>query len=187
MTVMQVFEGSDGQATKDLYVELEMKGPEGVIAINLFRACKCSWRAKKYYRKVFTGLAYGRKVWSLQNLCDALAQHGEALGFVWGWKKDHAQAVHCWVLYVDIPGIGQASFHNSERLDVAKRRDYKGEWHGLRMSHKFIVAYVIRVLGRSETVDLSVPPPAQPLDTATLWDCLDALPLPVDDPRSTPT
>ena len=45
---LDVYRASDGEATKRLYVELELLGPAGVIALNLFRACKNSERAKAY-------------------------------------------------------------------------------------------------------------------------------------------
>ena len=46
--VMQTYQGSDGEATRALYAELQQRGPVGVIAVNLFRAQKNSARAKVY-------------------------------------------------------------------------------------------------------------------------------------------
>lgn len=77
MNVREIFHGSDGEATKLLYAELEKRGPIGTIALNLFRAQKASTRAKVYRRK-FKGAAYDKKNWSLRNLCDALIK-AEAL------------------------------------------------------------------------------------------------------------
>lgn len=70
-TVLEIYEGSDGAATKELYDELTKLGSIGVVALNLFRACKASHRAKVYRRK-WKGEAYGKKNWSLSNLCEAL-------------------------------------------------------------------------------------------------------------------
>lgn len=128
MTVHEIYEGSDGEATKALYMRLQSLGAEGVIAMNLFRANKCSNRAKEYSRR-FKGEAYGRKQWSLENLCKALndsALRVPASVFKWGWKEDPNQPVHKWVLYVEIP-TGQVSFH-SEHRGIGP--DYPGEWDG---------------------------------------------------------
>ena len=93
MTVHEIYIGSDGDATKALYERLATLGPAGVVALNLFRAVKCSTRAKKYSRR-FKGEAYDRKNWSLANLCQELAKSADALGIVWGWKIDPEQDFH---------------------------------------------------------------------------------------------
>lgn len=151
MTTLQIYEGSDGDATKLLYNRLEALGPVGTIALNLFRAAKCSERAKLYSRK-FRGEAYGRKQWSLRNLDAALTAHAEALGLSWGWKRDPAQALHCWVLYVDIP-TGQVSFHTDVRASL---RDYGGEWTGIGGGPYRIVNWCDRLLGESESAPVTV-------------------------------
>src|SRR4051812_42613342 len=113
MTALDTYAGSDGKATRELYARLAAMGPAGVIAMNLFRACKCSERAKVYRGGCYRREAYGRKEWSLKNLCNALVNAGDALGIMWGWKLDPEQEFHKWVLYVEIP-TGQVSFHAAE-------------------------------------------------------------------------
>ena len=124
MNVLEIYNGSNGEATKALYAKLESLGPEGIVAVNLFRACKASARAKVYSRR-FKGDAYQKKQWSMANLCDVLAKHGQELGIVFGWKQDPAQEFYPWVLYVDLPN-GQVSFHNATRLTGP---DYQAEWN----------------------------------------------------------
>jgi hypothetical protein len=118
MTVRQTYDGSSGDATKALYARLDTLGPAGIVALNLFRAQKCSSRAKEYRRGAWKRDAYDRKNWSLSLLCATLTQHARELNIHWGWKLDPAAAgagPHCWVLYVDlvaptkcevVPGIG---------------------------------------------------------------------------------
>ena len=48
MNIHAIYEGSNGDATRALYEHLQTLGPAGVIALNLFRAQKCSTRAKLY-------------------------------------------------------------------------------------------------------------------------------------------
>jgi hypothetical protein len=104
--------------------------------MNLFRAQKASARAKVYRGGVrgqgsFKSMAYEKKNWSLGNLTDMLAQHGDRLGLCWGWQRDAQAALvgdpHEWVLYVDTP-CGQVSFHSATRL---KGPDYPYAWDGV--------------------------------------------------------
>lgn len=134
LTLTRIYEGSDGEATKALYAELARRGPVGIVAVNLFRASKCSERAKRYRGGIpgqgsYKDMAYRRKQWSLENLDTALAQHAEGLGVRWGWKLDPEQPWHKWVLYIDLPGIGQVSFHTDRR---GAGPGYAGEWDGVR-------------------------------------------------------
>lgn len=122
--VMTIYLGSDADATRALYAELEALGPIGVIAMNLLRAQKASERAKQYRRR-FKGDAYAKKQWSMDNACKALLEHGA--GMRWGWGLDLAQLVHKHVLYVDTPS-GQVSFHSEFR---GEGPDYPGEWDGV--------------------------------------------------------
>ena len=139
--VMAIYDGSDADRTGALYAELEAKGPIGVIATNLFRAQKASARAKAYRGRGYKGAAYDKKQWSMNNLCDALAAHGG--GLRWGWGIDPVQAVHCHVLYVDLP-TGQVSFHSGWR---SLGPDYPGEWDGRRdASPDRIVRWVAQLL-----------------------------------------
>jgi len=132
---MEIYAGSDGEATKKLYARLDRRGPAGAVALNLFRAQKASARAKVYRGGVrgqgsFKGMAYEKKNWSLGNLCDILADHGAPLGLRWGWQRDAQASLigdpNEWVLYVDTP-CGQVSFHSSARL---KGPDYPHAWDG---------------------------------------------------------
>lgn len=142
LTPMEIYLGSDGEATKSLYALLEMRGAIGVIGLNLFRAQKCSERAKGYGRR-FKGDAYGRKQWSMDNLCQALEKHAEALGLRWGWKQDLTQEFHNWVLYVEIP-TGQVSFHTAAR---GRGPEYPGDWdHVTGMCPQRIVSWVTKLL-----------------------------------------
>lgn len=128
-----VYMGSDGDATKALYDELEKLGPMGIVAINLFRAQKNSERAKKYRGGIrgqgsFKDMAYARKQWAMENLARTLTQHAQGCGITWGWGVDEKQEFHRQVLYVDLPP-GQVSFH-TERRGLGP--DYPGKWDGVR-------------------------------------------------------
>jgi hypothetical protein len=150
--VATVYHGSDGDATKALYVELEQLGPIGVIAMNLMRAQKASERAKKYRggapgKGSYRQMAYERKDWAIGNLCAALAQHGAAAGLTWGWGIDENAAKRddpfCHVFYVDLP-TGQVSFHRASRGDGP---DYPGQWDGANgKAIGRVVAFAARVL-----------------------------------------
>ena len=143
MTVREIYEGSDGDATKALYARLDTLGPIGFIAKNLFRACKASERAKIYSRK-FKGDAYQKKQWSLGLLCDSLAIHAPKENIRYGWKRDPQPPVGFpWVLYVDLP-TGQASFHSPTR---GVGPDYPGEWEQSRKSRNRIIDFVEVILG----------------------------------------
>lgn len=123
--ILKVYDGSSGDATSALYQELEQFGPAGTVAVNIFRACKASERAKGYGRK-YKGAAYDKKDWSISNLVEALVNHAEALNIRWGWREDPKQEFHKWVLYVDLP-TGQVSFHLATRY---RGPDYTDEWDG---------------------------------------------------------
>lgn len=157
MNAAHIFSKNDGDKTKDLYARLQTLGPAGVVALNLFRACKRSGRAKEYRSGKWRSRAYDVKEWSLSNLCRELETHAQSLGIEWGWKIDPAQPVHKWVLYVEIP-TGQVSFHNEKRLHP---RDYAGEWDGKPLSAERIVRWTQAVLdGLPVTEGLSETPAA---------------------------
>lgn len=133
--IKRIFDGSDGEATRMLYRDLEALGPRGAIAINLFRACKCSARAKMYRKGPgHRTAAYERKDWSLQQLAGLLAgqQSAGLTDMPWGWGVDaDLQArldPHHHILYVDLP-TGQVSFHCGTRHAGP---DYAGAWDGER-------------------------------------------------------
>lgn len=130
--VLSVYRGSNGDLTRELYERLNKLGPIGEMAVNLFRACKTSERAKLYRRGPGHKTAsYDRKDWSIENLCRILAEHGAALGIAsWGWQIDAAMAAagdpHHHVVYVDLPQ-GQVSFHTATRHAGP---DYFQPWDG---------------------------------------------------------
>lgn len=128
--IMAVYQGSDGDKTKALYEQLTALGPYGVVATNLFRACKNSERAKVYRGGRYKGAAYDRKDWSIGNICQHLETAG--LPIVWGWGVDEILKAdgspHHHVLYVDLPN-GQVSFHSGTR---AIGPAYSGVWDGMR-------------------------------------------------------
>jgi len=134
MTTIEVYHTSNGELTKAYYVELSTIGPIGLVAMNVFRAQKCSQRAKNYRRRAWKDDAYGRKQWSIEQLCNILIMHGQALNISFGWKQDPTvvfggyDARPSWVFYVDLP-TGQVSFHCPDR---GKGPDYPGNWDGMK-------------------------------------------------------
>jgi hypothetical protein len=142
--VVRVFGGSDGDATKELYARLMRLGPCGCVAMNLFRAQKCSDRAKLYRggnsHGSYRAQAYARKQWSIDQLCAELNEWAAAAGIeTWGWKIDpKAEGPHRWVLYIDLPGRGQVSFHSDVR---GVGPDYAGDWDGAAGSSTNRVQY----------------------------------------------
>jgi len=152
--VYEIYQGSNGDATKALCAHLASLGPEGAIAVELFRAQKASARAKVYRggergRGSYRSMAYERKGWALGNLCSALARDAAEIGIVWGWGVDAKEAVHRHVLYVELP-TGQVSFHSGERYAGP---DYAGEWDGVRgASADRMLRWVRRVVA-AEKVD----------------------------------
>jgi hypothetical protein len=151
-----IYDGSNGDATRALYQYLEGRyGAAGALAVNLFRACKTSSRAKKY-RGRYVGAAYDTKDWSLQNLCRVLgdsdrwdARDGAGLGIVWDAKTINFEHV----LYVTLP-TGQVSFHARRRGDGP---DFPDKWDGV------IEAAATRILlwiAQLCATDPSAPPPA---------------------------
>lgn len=157
LDALRVYAGSDGELTKRYYALLALSGPVGEIAVNLFRAQKCSARAKKYRGGVrglgsFKGMAYDRKGWAIEQLSKALAAHPE-LGIEFGWKKDPKMSEYdpCWVLYIDLPE-GQVSFHSVARYAGP---DYPRDWDQQKKSEERILSFCNRVvaerLRRSES------------------------------------
>lgn len=148
LTVNEIYTGSDGNATLELYHILERLGAAGIVALNLFRAQKCSSRAKVYHGGIpgkgsYRDLAYDRKQWSMNVLCKVLKINAAVLGICWGWKIDQAQSYHKWVLYVELPKYGQVSFHTALR---GEGPDYAGDWDGFHASEERILKYVNDIL-----------------------------------------
>jgi hypothetical protein len=155
LEAVRIWYGSDGKATSRLYNALTKLGPAGEVAVALFRANKCSARAKLYRggirgRGSYKSMAYERKDWSIGELCRLLEEHARALGIVWGWKADEAQEWHTWVIYVELPNFGQVSFHTSER---GRGPAYVGEWDGKRASTERICAFCNAMLVEREAAD----------------------------------
>lgn len=129
--LVRVYEGSDGDATTALYRDLETRGPVGHLAVNLFRACKTSARAKLYrggnQRGSYRRQSYDTKQWALGNLVKILTARAEALGVRWGWQRDPKAVQYVWVLYVELP-TGQVSFHTDIR---GLGPEYPREWDGV--------------------------------------------------------
>jgi hypothetical protein len=128
--VYRIYQGSDGDATRRRYDELRQQGPAGALAVELFRAQKASERAKVYRGSVrgqgsYRGMAYDRKQWALDNLCQALTESNGL--YQWGWGIDEKQEAHKHVLYVDLP-TGQVSFHTGQR---GEGPDYGKPWDGM--------------------------------------------------------
>lgn len=150
MSAAEIFRGSDGQATKQFYAELSSRGILGAIAVDLFRAQKCSDRAKVYRGGIrgvgsFRRMAYDRKSWSMKNLAERLDKTANQTRIAFGWKRDPRVLFGeraSWVLYVDLPQ-GQVSFHSQERFAGP---DYPGEWDGSRASLERIIAFCEAIL-----------------------------------------
>lgn len=117
-----IFEQNDGKVTAAYYESLAGCGLLGRIAVALFRAQKRSARAKDYRPGKYRRAAYDVKAWSMQELCKMLLRDGAAPlhGITWGWKEDPDVLFGerpSRVLYVDLPGIGQCSFHSPVRYE----------------------------------------------------------------------
>jgi len=90
---------------------------------------------------VFQVSRYQKKQWSIENLADVLLRHSVNLRIPWGWLRDPEQPVHCWVIYIDLPG--QVSFHCETR---GKGPDYPLAWDGERLSTERICEYCDAVM-----------------------------------------
>jgi hypothetical protein len=155
MKAVDVYAGSDGAATRAYYARLEQFGAIGRIAMNLFRAQKCSARAKVYRGGVrgggsFKRMAYERKEWSLAELVgvlEAWRQNGGMPEIAYGWKQDPGvlfDGEPSWVLYVDLP-VGQVSFHAPAR---SLGPDYPGEWDRSHASEARILRFCDEIIAR---------------------------------------
>lgn len=138
MKAIEVYSKSDGELTKMYYAKLDKLGPAGNVAVCLFRAQKCSTRAKRYRggnsHGYFKDQAYERKNWSMEVLCKSLQQNPL---YQFGWKPDTGQEWNPWVLYIDLPQ-GQVSFHSPTR---GVGPDYAGEWDQTHLSEARIIQF----------------------------------------------
>jgi hypothetical protein len=145
MRAQEVFEGSDPETTKAYYASLARRGAAGDIAANLFRAQKCSTRAKRYRGGIrgvgsYKSMSYARKTWAMENLCSCLSAHGKQLRIKFGWKQDPDCVFGdkpSWVIYIDLPQ-GQVSFHSPTRLSP---HGYRGKWDRERKSEERVLAF----------------------------------------------
>ncbi|HLJ26587.1 MAG TPA: hypothetical protein VKY85_07740 [Candidatus Angelobacter sp.] len=136
MNAESIYQGSNGEATAAFYEALRQKGMLGVVAEHLFRAGKCSERAKQYRGGIrgqgsYRQMAYDKKNWALRELDKSLGALCLASGtsyIPWGWGWDEKTPGYSWVLYVDLPQ-GQVSFHTAKRGDGPS---YLGQWDGVR-------------------------------------------------------
>jgi hypothetical protein len=147
---LEVFRQNNGEITKAYYQQLDSIGPLGRIATALFRAQKRSSRAKDYRPGRYRRAAYDVKEWSLKQLCAMLAEFGADLGFLWGWKEDPGVlfgSEPSWVLYVDIPGHGQCSFHSPIRSDGPA---YMGDWDNCKLSADRIIQFCDAIMLKFE-------------------------------------
>ena len=165
MLAIDVYKGSDGELTRQYYAELEKRGPIGRIAMNLFRAQKCSERAKLYRGGIrglgsFRRMAYERKSYAMDMLCQVLTADDGELQIGFGWKQDPKVIIRgdeSWVLYIDLPQ-GQVSFHSSVRCAGP---DYFRDWDGQRASVERILAFCDQVMEGQviESMPAILPPP----------------------------
>lgn len=127
--IVAVYHGSDADRTRALYALLETFAPRGPVAVKLLQACKASERAKMYSRSRWRHAAYDKKDWAIGELCRSLVASADELGIAWGWARDPKSVGFEDVIYIDVPGCGQVSFHTSYRRDGP---DYAGSWDGVR-------------------------------------------------------
>lgn len=129
MTATEIFNNSDGQVTTEYYKQLNALGPWGLVATAVFRAQKCSMKAKQYRKRSYTRDAYDRKKWSIGELVKILQGPARDLHLNWGWQEDPETLFDnhsSFVFYIDLP-TGQISFHCRER---GQGPNYDGEWDG---------------------------------------------------------
>lgn len=144
--VRKAYFGSDGQLTMRVCAALQATGPNGLLAVLLFRAQKASTRAKKYRGRnsdgeSFRNLAYGRKQQTLEQLAEFLDDAG-CDGEFWGWQRDKdAGHKNDWILYVELP-CGQCSFHSPKRHAGP---DFKGRWDRSMASEEVILRFCEQV------------------------------------------
>ncbi len=153
----EIYNGSDGEATRRLYQRLCGIGPAGMIGMNLFRASKTSARAKLYRggngRGSYKSQAYDTKQWSIGQLCDALRTN-PGVNLEWGWGTDDSMDntdPHRHVLYIDLP-TGQVSFHTPAPFQGPQ---YQKPWDGVKqMGPTRICRWVATLFDEPDTSDI---------------------------------
>ena len=147
-----VYHGRDADRTKALYARLQMFAPRGLVAVELLRVARNSEMAKGYKTRAGRAAAYDTKDWSIGELCRALRDNPDVIAS-WGWARDDRTTNFENVIYVDIPGAGQVSFHTSYRRDGP---DYSGTWDGARGTAPVrICRWVEAILDGREVVPLT--------------------------------
>lgn len=148
-TIMEVYKGRDANRTKALYAKLVAKPPRGIIAVNVLRAARNSEMAKGYKGRSAHAKAYESKDWAIGELCDALMRDPSVITS-WGWGRDEQAVKFEDVLFLDLPGAGQISFHNSYRRVGP---DYPGAWDGIRLqTARRVCLWVEAILNDREVI-----------------------------------
>jgi hypothetical protein len=153
MAAIEAFNAKDGGVTVGYQNELISRGKAGQLAFGLFRAQKRSTRAK-VYRGKFRGNSYDGKNEALKFVDSLLLLSGSSLDSAvsdWGWKRDHRQAMHDQVLYVDLKDFGQCSFHSAQAMSG---RHYRGNWDSSKASVDVVLAYCDSVTKNLDVVPL---------------------------------
>jgi hypothetical protein len=150
MKAAEVFRQNNADVTKAYYAKLAAKGFYGELAVALFRAQKRSTAAKRYRGSRYRNAAYEAKNWSLIETCRILLSDSHRV--TWGWGRDPKTPGFEWVLYVDLPGGFQVSFHSAVRLSGP---EYPGEWDGQpEMSEPRILAFCDAVMTSDSAASL---------------------------------
>lgn len=137
MRASEAFDARDAELTIGYQNELLMRNKAGQLAFGLFRAVKRSQRAKAY-RGSLRRSSYGAKDDALKYIDYLLQRCARELHVEWGWQRDNKAVNYEHVLYVDLPGCGQASFHCSERHS---QKPYNGKWDESSKSTASVLMY----------------------------------------------
>ena len=124
MKAQEAFDSRVASVTLGYQNELIMRGEPGQLAFGLFRAQKRSTRAKQYRRR-WKSQTYQGKSDALRFVDAALTAWAELLQVQWGWATDPGQQVHNQILYVEIPNVGQCSYHSERRFSA---KEFPGQW-----------------------------------------------------------
>lgn len=112
------------------------------------------WRANYRRSRDARELDYKRKSEAVAEAC----QLAPVAGTTFGWRKDGGGVVP-WVVYFELPGIGQASFHSPER---GAGPDYSGVWDGLKGSTPGRITKAIKVvLGEDDAAQVRKNSPSE--------------------------
>lgn len=149
VSAQEAFDSRDSAVTLRYQNDLILRGKAGQLAFGLFRAQKRSTRAKTYRRGLRRN-AYEGKHEALKYVDSVLTRNPDLVSG-WGWRIDRNQQYHNQVLYVDLIGIGQCSFHDEI---AASSQKYAGEWDQSKPSLDSILAYCDFVMATVESKPL---------------------------------